>query len=160
MNEQINRLQAHLQESRAVLWQTLTSLDEAQWQTVVFSEGDVWTAADLLRHLVYAQRGMTGLISQIRDGGFGVPEDFDLDRWNASGVRKQQALAPADLMATLQAEREAVLRLLASMDEDTFAKRGRHGSGQIMSIAEIFELIGDHELLHNQDLRTAVGISA
>lgn len=138
MSTQRETLQQHLSNSRAALLQCLQPLDEAQWQTVVFSEENQWTAADILRHLVEAQRGMAAQIAQIQAGGTGVSEGFDLSRWNNRAVSKNQNKTPAELLTELEEGRANLLMLLDNMGEDDWQKKGRHGSGRILTIAEIF----------------------
>lgn len=118
MSTQRETLQQHLSNSRAALLQCLQPLDEAQWQTVVFSEENQWTAADILRHLVEAQRGMAAQIAQIQAGGTGVSEGFDLSRWNNRAVSKNQNKTPAELLTELEEGRANLLMLLDNMGED------------------------------------------
>ena len=75
------------------------SNDEAEWDTVVYSEGQEWTAADILRHLTSAEASMTRLIEIIRDGGEGVPSDFDLQRWNDRGIQKAGEKLPGEMIS-------------------------------------------------------------
>ena len=158
MSEQRETLCQHLLTSRTALLACLTRLTEKQWQTVVFSDDNHWTAADILRHLVDAQRGMINQIAQIQAGGTGVPEDFDLARWNARGVRKAQEKTPVELLGELEEGQINALRLLETMQAGDWEKKGRHGSGRILTIAGIFQLIGSHEAKHAQDISQAINL--
>ncbi len=159
MSDKAEELRQYLLTSRATLLDCLNSLTEEQWQTTVFSEENQWTVTDILRHLAEAQRGMNGQIVQIQAGGSGVPEDFDLNRWNARGVRKAQEKTPADLLAELEQGQAQALALLTTMQADDWDKKGRHGSGRILSIAEIFQIIGGHEVNHANDIRQALNLA-
>ena len=159
MSDQREDLRQHLTTSRATLLNCLTRLTEEQWQTTVFSDDNHWTAADILRHLADAQRGMTSQIAQIQAGGTGVPEDFDLTRWNARGVRKAQEKTPGELMGELEDGQTNVLMLLDMMQEGDWEKKGRHGSGRILTIAEIFQVIGSHEATHAKDISQALNLA-
>lgn len=158
MSNQRETLQQQLSNSRAALLQCLQPLDEAQWQTVVFSEENQWTAADILRHLVEAQRGMTMQIAQIQAGGTGVPEEFDLARWNNRGVSKNQSKTPAELLAELEEGRVNLLMLLENISEADWEKKGRHGSGRILTITQIFQIIAEHEVTHSNDIKQALNL--
>lgn len=153
MLDQKESLRQYLIESRAALLDCFHSLSPEQWQTVVFSEENQWTAADILRHLVSAQRGMASQITQIQSGGTGVPDDFDLARWNARSVQKTQEKTVSQLLTELETGQADVLSVLDTMQKDDLEKKGRHGSGRILSIAEIFHLIGSHERTHAQDIQ-------
>ena len=60
--------QQELNESRAALYEFLNSLAPEQWQTKVFAEGDTWTVATVLAHLVESERGMSIHVHKIRKG--------------------------------------------------------------------------------------------
>ncbi|HFE67630.1 MAG TPA: DUF664 domain-containing protein, partial [Chloroflexi bacterium] len=101
MNDPKPEIIQKLNETRSALMAFLQGLDEAQWETAVYSEGETWTAADVLRHLVNAESGMTGLIVQWQMGADPVPPDFDLARFNKSMVAKAKNKTPAELLAEM-----------------------------------------------------------
>jgi hypothetical protein len=103
---------------------------EREWALAIYSEGDMWSAADVLRHLTEAERGMTRLIEIIIQGGEGVPAGFDLNRYNAGAVRRSRSLSVDDLINSMRANREALLVLIAGLTDTDLERVGRHGSGQ------------------------------
>src|SRR5215207_638461 len=105
-------LHAKLEANRQALHQTLQGLNDNQWNTIVFSEGEGWRVSDLLRHLVDAERSMTNLIDNICKGGEGVPADFDLQRWNNRNVNKAKEKSPDLLFEELEANRTRLVGLL------------------------------------------------
>lgn len=144
-----------LAATRAELIEVCRELDWDTWTQPVYAHGDEdeWTAMDLLRHLVWAEGGMLRLMKQIRAGEEGVPEDFDLDRYNASGIRKLKDELPSGLLLRLEQNRQAVAAFVDSLEEGDWEKQGRHGSLRIMTIQEILEQIARHEEEHLRDLR-------
>jgi uncharacterized damage-inducible protein DinB len=150
-NEIVNRLAV----SRSELLETCRELDRDTWTQPVYAHGEEneWSAMDLLRHLVWAEGGMLRLMKQIRAGEEGVPADFDLDRYNASGVRKLKEETPAELLLRLEQNRKDVLAFMDTLEEGDWEKKGRHGSLRIMTIREILQLIASHEEQHLADLR-------
>ena len=80
-----------LTATRQALLSFLQELDESQWASEVYAEDQIWKVADVLRHLVDAERSMTRLVEVINQGGEGASADFDLDRWNARGIAKASA---------------------------------------------------------------------
>ncbi|MCA9937292.1 MAG: DinB family protein [Anaerolineales bacterium] len=146
-----------LASTRHALFELLQSLDEAAWQTQVYADGDRWTVLDLLRHVSVSEKSMTLLMENIRRGGEGASAEFDLNRWNASQVRKQQEKTPAHLLADMEANRRDLLTFVDSLSADDWEKQGRHGSGRVMSIYEIVKLIGLHEKTHLTDIQATVG---
>ena len=65
-----------LDESRTALFQLLNSLSTEQWQTTVFAEGDTWTVATVLAHLVESERGMSIHVHKIRKGEATIADRF------------------------------------------------------------------------------------
>ena len=150
---------ARIAGTRQELLNLLQTLNVTEWQTQVYSDGDQWSVLDLLRHMTSAERSMTLLMENIHRGGEGASAEFDLSRWNASQVRKQQEKTPAGLMADMEANRQTMLTFIDSLSAEDWEKQGRHASGKVMSIYEIVKIIGLHEKTHMQDIRAAIAQS-
>jgi hypothetical protein len=142
--------------TRQNLLSLVQGLDEDGWQTAVFSEETSWTVRDLLYHLADSERSMTRLMMQIREGGEGVPADFDLNRWNARVAKRSKDRTPATLLGDMAENQAQLLQFVDSLEEADWAKQGRHGSLHIMSIEEICHLIADHERTHTEHMRQAL----
>jgi uncharacterized protein (TIGR03083 family) len=146
-----------LAAARQALLSSLENLSKEQWETAVFSEEEEgWRVADVLRHLVAAERGMMNLIERIRLGEEGVPADFDLHRYNTSMVRKSKEKTPSDLLAEMDENRQRLLQLLESIEEGEWQTKGRHASLHVMTIEEIFKTIALHDKMHGRDIRQAL----
>ena len=147
-----------LDESRTALFQLLNSLSTEQWQTTVFAEGDTWTVATVLAHLVESERGMSIHVHKIRKGEATIADDFDLERWNAGLTRRTGDVAPEELMANAVATRARTLDVMDSLDEREWELTGRHPSRGEISIAQYYETIHAHEVGHLRDIREAMGV--
>ncbi|NKQ35770.1 MAG: DinB family protein [Chloroflexi bacterium] len=158
MNDPKPEIIQKLNETRAELMAFLRGLDEAQWETAVYSEGETWTAADVARHLTNAESGMTGLIVQWQMGNDPVPPDFDLARFNQSVVAKAKNKTPDELLAEMEANRANLLQVIDGLEEDDWQINGRHASLQILTIEQTCHLIADHEATHLQDLQAGLGV--
>lgn len=145
-----------LYEARTALLDFLTGLTSVGWQTAVYSEDANWTFADVLRHLVDAERGMTNLMQQWQQGKDPVPPDFDLTRWNAHVVSKAAEKSPAQLLAEFGLNRQQLLAFIETLQPEDWDKKGRHGSLRIMTIEEVCHLIADHEMSHLAVMKKAV----
>jgi hypothetical protein len=145
-----------LNAERTALLTFLDGLMADDWQTAVYTEDANWTFADIVRHLVDAERGMIGLMQQWQQGKDPVPPDFDLVRWNARVVQKAAEKSPAELLAEMAKNRVNLLAFIESIQTAEWAKQGRHGSLRIMTIEEVCHLIADHELSHLAVMKTAV----
>lgn len=149
-------IRRRLHDSRQALLGLVQEMDEAQWTHPVYSHDARWTALDVLRHLTWAESGMTRLMKLIREGNEGVPPDFDLDRYNKSGVRKLKEKSATELLSQMEENRRQLLDLIQDLDESEWHKQGRHGSLRIMTIEEICQQCADHERQHTQDIRQAL----
>ncbi len=157
MNDPKPEIIQKLTETRRALMAFLQGLDEAQWETAVYSEGEMWTAADVLRHLVNAESGMTGLIVQWKMGKDPVSPDFDLARFNRSVIAKAKDKTPAELLAEMETNRANLLQVIDGLAGDDWQISGRHASLRILTIEQTCHLIADHEAMHLQDLQAALG---
>ena len=158
-NKKNVEIAAKLNEERAALMAFFEGLDGADWGTAVYDEETQWTVADILRHLVDAERGMTDLMSQWQQGRNPVPADFDLARWNNRVIQKTAEKSPDDLLAELRENRIKLLSFIGTIQEDDWARQGRHASLRILTIEEVCHLIGDHEMSHLKVMQEAVTAS-
>jgi hypothetical protein len=147
-----------LTKTREEWLSVLSGLASEQWEARAYSEGSEWRVVDILRHVADSERGMTGLMAQIKGGGEGVPPDFDLARWNKRVVDKLSDKGPEELLAGMVENRSALFAFMDTLDEADWDKKGRHASLQVMSIEEVCHLIADHEALHLAGIRKALSI--
>lgn len=145
-----------LSESREALFALLNGLSPEQWQTTVFAEGERWTVATVLAHLVESERGMSIHVHKIRKGESTIPEDFDLERWNAGLVRRTGEIVPEELMANAVATRAQTLEVLESLDSREWELTGRHPSRGEITVDQYYETIHAHEVGHLGDIRAAL----
>ena len=160
MSEQRKKaLREKLAKSRLRLRTLLMRLNGEQWNTEVYHDGEEnWTVVQLVRHLTKAEQGLSINIKRIREGHGGVPEDFDLDRWNKAQVKKRADLGPKDLLAEMAKNRVRVLELIDQIEDDDWDKQGRAPTLEINTISEFLLTITNHEAQHTSDIATAVGI--
>lgn len=156
-SEKKNQWQAKLVESRTALLALLNGLDAEAWSTPVFSEGDTWTIKTVVSHLLDSERGMSIQVHKIRKGEETVPENFDLERWNAGVQKRVGDIAPAELIANLEATRAKTLEVMNSLSDDEWSLSGRHPARGIITIEQYYETIHGHEVIHTGDMAEAVG---
>lgn len=147
-----------LGESREALLTLLDSLSPEQLQTPVFAEGDTWTVATVLAHLVESERGMSIHVHKIRKGEATIPDDFDLERWNAGLTRRTGDVAPEELMASAVVTRARTLEVMESLEDSEWGLTGRHPSRGEVTIDQYYETIHAHEVGHLGDIRAALGL--
>jgi uncharacterized protein (TIGR03083 family) len=129
------------------------SLDPAQWQAPIYTEGQTWTTRNILAHFVTAESGFLKLFADIRAGGPGAPEDFDIDRYNASQQKTTSEMSPAELLEQFRAVRAQMTALVASFTQEDLQKQGRHPFLGVTTLAEMVKMVYRHNQIHLRDLR-------
>ncbi len=129
------------------------ALAPEQWQALVYTEGTQWTVRSVLAHFVMAEKGFLKLFANIREGGPGASEDFDIDRYNASQQEKTRELTPAELLQQFQATRAEMAALVASFTQQDLQKQGRHPFLGLTTLAEMVKMAYRHNQIHLRDLR-------
>lgn len=150
--------QQKLAESRAALLTLLTSLQPEQWTQPVFTEGDTWTVTTVVSHLLDSERGMSIQIHKTRKGEETIPEGFDINRWNAGVQKRVGNLSSAELIAGLEATRAKTLDVMNSLQDDDWARTGRHPTRGLITIEQYYETIYGHELSHADDMKRALAV--
>ena len=151
MTQRTQELKTALAESRQHLNHVL-DLVRDRWDMQVYTEGAAWTVRQLAIHLMISDKGQTSTAMGIARGEDPVPADFDLERYNRRSVEKRVDTSIDDVRASLAAsfaEREA---WLDTLDDAALDKSGRHGSGRILTVAQILQVMADHERDHANDI--------
>ncbi len=160
MNSRIVALKEELVAARETLNQALDAVG-GRWDTQIYSDGAQWTARELLIHLMVSHTGQVGVMQRILVGGEGVPENFDLERYNRSSVQKRSETAPEDARAALNQSHEELLAWLETLTDEQLDMKGRHASGHRLSIEQFLRFgFAKHEREHAADIIRALGIEA
>jgi len=149
-------LQQQLAASRAELMALLESLQPAQWEVSVFSEGDPWTVNTLVGHLNESERGMSIQIHKTRKGVETLPLDFNLARWNGELKQRIGTPSPSELLDNLVITRAKTLEMMDTLTADDWSRIGRHPSRGLITIEQYYETIHGHELTHTADIKRAL----
>lgn len=130
-----------------------SALTPQQWQIPVYTEGETWTTRSVLAHFVTAEKGFLKLFSEIRAGGPGASQDFDIDRYNASQQQTTREISPAELLEQFRAVRAEMAALVSSFSEEDLQKQGRHPFLGLTPLAEMVKMVYRHNQIHLRDLR-------
>ena len=160
MSQRIEAVKQKLAEGRQYLNSIFDQVSGDQWETKVYSDGLQWTVRQIAAHLADADRGHNRQVMSIAEGESIIPEDFDIERYNASITRKSADKTVAESREYLNKSREELLAWLNTLDEATLDRKGRHASLKILSIEQILEWMPQHERLHAKDVATALGFEA
>jgi uncharacterized damage-inducible protein DinB len=128
-------------------------LTEDQWKKEVYTEGSVWTIQNILSHLMTSERAFVKLFESIRQSGQGVPEDFVIDRYNASQQAKTKDLTPPELLDQYKAMRAQMIEWVSGISDSDLEKTGRHPYLGSTTLREMIKMIYIHNQTHYRDLR-------
>ena len=146
------KLQSEGERSQAIF----SRLTESQWGEKVYTEGAVWTVRDVLSHFITSERGLVQLFEQIRLGGTGVPEDFSIDRYNASQQEKTKELEPHELLEQYKFVRSNSITWVSGLDESDLEISGRHPFLGQTTLREMIKMLYLHNKLHFRDIKKAL----
>lgn len=157
MSERKDLIRDHLISRHAESWPILKSLSAEQATVGVYSHGsDTWTAGDVLAHLADSESGLQLQLNRVAAGEDGVPEDFDLTRWNRSAARRNADFSLDELRDKILQRYEQTLELLGAIGERSLDMRGRVATGEVLSVEELFLRIGNHRLEHANDIQRSI----
>ena len=128
-------------------------LTGAQWDLEVYTEGTVWTIRDVLSHFVTSERGLLKLFQEIRLGGAGIPDDFSIDRYNASQQGKTKGLKPSELLEQFKSIRAETVAWVSELKEPELDITGRHPYIGKTTLREMIKMVYVHNQIHYRDLR-------
>jgi len=128
-------------------------LTDNQWKKEVYAEGSVWTIRNILSHLMTSERAFIKLLESIRQGGPGVPDEFVVDRYNASQQEKTKDLTPRELLEQYTAARAQMIEWVSGISDSDLERTGRHPFLGVTTLREMVKMVYIHNQTHYRDLR-------
>jgi uncharacterized damage-inducible protein DinB len=133
-----------------------SALTDEQWQTEVYTEGDIWTIRNVLAHFVTSERGLLRLFQRIREGGAGASEDFSIDRYNACQQEKTRAMTPQELLAQFVEVRASAVAWTSALSNEDLTIEGRHPFLGQVQLVEMLKMLYLHNQIHFRDFRKLI----
>lgn len=156
MEETTQSLSQRLEEEGQKTLDFYEKFPPGAWETQVYSEGSSWSARRILMHIVEVESSIPRLVASILDGGSGVSEDFDIDRYNESKVAKMGEPTPKELLDEFKKRRAHTVEMIRAMNDDQLAIEGRHPFLGVTQIVEMLRLMYVHIQIHQRDTRRAL----
>ena len=157
MSDRKQAIADSMRQAHAATWPVLLSLTEADLRLPVFGDGEaLWSIGDLVGHLADAEAGLLGQVQRLLSGKATVPDDFDLDRWNRSAVRRSKSRPYQDLLDNILKAHQEALATLEATAESSLDRSGRHASGDILTVEGFFRRMADHRRDHTGDIQRAL----
>ncbi len=159
MSDRKDKLRQTIQADDAASMAIFKRLSPEQWnQPVPSDEGAEWKARDVLNHVTISEGGQLTVIQRVLAGQGGVPDDFDINRYNRRSVQKQAERRVDDMLAGLEHDHAQVLRALDAVGEADLDKTGRHARGDTLTVEQFFHRITEHRRQHAQELARNLGL--
>lgn len=133
-----------------------SALTADQWQTEVYTEGEVWTIRNVLSHFVTSERGLVKLFESIRRGGTGAADDFSIDRYNSSQQEKTKELTPAELLELYKEARANSVSWVSGLKDEELEIKGRHPFLGETVLREMIKMLYLHNQIHYRDFKKAI----
>lgn len=153
----VQKLTHKLEQETRKTQDFFSALPEEAWELQIYADGEQWSVRQVLAHIVEVERSKLLLFRNIRDGGAGVTNKFDIDEHNAIEVAKLEHLSPPELMAAFQERRMAVLEFVRGLTSE--ALTGRAGKDPFLGQATLAEMLRIHYMhvnLHIRDIRKLI----
>lgn len=132
------------------------ALAPEDWNTSIYSEGPGWKVHNLLAHFVEVEGTIPKLIRSIVEGGSGVPEDFNIDRWNEKYTGEISLRDRDWLLAEFGRRREATVKMVRGFGEIDLEKRGRHPALGVTQVKHMLKLMYIHIQGHQRDIKRSL----
>ena len=149
MNELTEKLKSEGEKFVAIF----AGLTDDQWQSEVYTEGEIWTIRNVLSHFVTSERGLLKLFERIRETGEGSSEDFSIDRYNAAQQARSKDLTPAELLEQYKEVRANSIAWVSSLKDDELEIKGRHPFLNVTTIREMVKMLYIHNQTHYRDMK-------
>jgi len=133
-----------------------SALSAEQWSAEVYTEGQTWTLRDVLSHFVTSERALIKLFESIRQGGAGVSDDFDIDRYNAAQQNKNKEFSTAELLEQYKQVRADCIAWVSALTAEDLERKGRHPFLGEATLREMVKLLYLHQQTHYRDFRNVL----
>lgn len=133
-----------------------SGLKDDQWGQEVYTEGTTWTVRNVLSHFVTSERGLIKLFEQIRLGGAGSPDDFSIDRYNASMQQRTKDMTSQELVEQYAQVRANTVLWVSGLQETDLDIIGRHPFMGQTVLREMIKMLYIHNLTHYRDIKKAL----
>jgi len=133
------------------------SLPDFIWDERLYSDGGEWTVHQVLAHIVEVEGSILQLFINISNGEMGVGPDFDIDRYNASAVRKISTKSREELFSLFKERRTRMLAFVDGLQPEALALTGNHPYLGEAKLGEMLKMLYLHINGHIRDIRKAFG---
>ena len=155
-NPRVEELAVRLEKGRVKTLEIFNKLTPAQWQLSLYHRPN-WRVRQLLAHFVSAEIHLLTLAKSVAVGGSGAPEDFQIDKFNASEKKRLAGIPQQELLSMLDQARKGTIAWVKSLSEVDLDRVGRHPALGEVTIETMILAIYAHQLAHMRELIRLLG---
>ena len=156
MADEVARLAERLRHEGERTASFFEGLAPNRWDRPVYAAGPGWQVRQILAHFISAEAAYLHFIRQVLAGGPGLPQDFDIDAFNAAEVPQYSKETPAQLLDTYRRTRTQTVDLAASLSPTDLDREGYHPWFGVMKLGWFLRLCYNHNSIHTRDIRRAL----
>jgi uncharacterized damage-inducible protein DinB len=152
-NPQCQKIAQRLSDAAQRTQEFFQSIEDDQWYQQVYSEGASWTVRHILAHFVVTEASIARLVKYILEGLPGVPENFDIDKFNEREVKCFSKLPTEMVLQRFLERRAETIEMVSQMEDTDLEKQGRHPWFGIAPVGDMIKLMYRHNQIHQRDIR-------
>jgi hypothetical protein len=126
------------------------------WSQQVYDTGSEWDVRQVLCHFVAAESSFERIFAAAMGSGEALPENFNIDAFNAESVGKMGGMLPDALVEQFQRTRAGTIRFLESIDDPDLERQSWHPWFGWDKLEKFLKLVYRHNMLHERDVRKAL----
>jgi hypothetical protein len=155
-SEKAARIASTLEREGRKTIEFFEGMSDDNWDVQVYSDGDAWTVHHLLAHFAEVEGSIPKLIQRILQGEPGVPEDFDIDRWNAHYTMDMAEHDRGYLLQEFAKRRAETVAMVQGLSDADLETSGRHPFLGASQVKDMLKLMYVHLQIHQRDIREAL----
>lgn len=153
MENEALRLARRLVEEGEKTAQFFRDLSPTLLEQQLYTDGGQWKVGQLMAHILATETGIAALIRSILAGNSGIPEDFDLNRYNEKKITELRDLPIEKAIILFLKARQETSDLVSTLTSDQLNLMGRHPYLGLAQLTDIIKLLYRHTQLHQRDIR-------
>jgi hypothetical protein len=122
----------------------------------IYATGSGWRVKEILAHFISAERAYQRYLGEVLAGGFGPPDDLDIDQFNEADVSTFANIPFESLLDTYRQTRFDTVQFTYQMNEDDLQKVANHPWFDEKEIGWYLKLLYRHNTMHRMDIRKSI----
>ena len=151
-HDRVTTLLTKLERGLTKSHQFFESLHSDRWDSPVSPEAEAWTVRQMLWHFIYSEEYLLRIAQDIAQGGPGVTDLKEIDRFNQQEMEKLPGLAGAELLEYLSRNRKLTMEWVAGLDDSILDLKGGHPTMGPSNVETLIFSIYAHQLLHMREI--------